>query len=212
METPTDLTLPEPGTAWAEFDEDSPLPPRKPKAFTRTSLVLTFVLVLGVGFAVGARVQKSQAPAVAASPLTATRAARTGTGTGATTGTGSGSGAGFGAGAGASGGAGGAGGAGGGGNTVGSVKLVDGGSVYIQTTAGDVIKVTPGAGASVLVSKAGTVADFKPGDTIIVQGTADADGNIAATSIASTNGLSLRGGGGGGGTGTTGSTTTTTKG
>ena len=201
METPTDLTLPEPGTAWHEFDEDSPLPPRKPKAFTRTSLVLSFVLVLGVGFAMGARVQKSQAPAAAANAgagLTSNRAGRTGTGTGATAGTGSGAGAGFGAGA---------------GNTIGSVKLVDGASVYIQTTAGDVIKVTPGTGAPVLVSKAGTVADLKPGDTIIVQGAADADGSIAATSITSTNGLSVRGAGGGAGnTGTAGGTATTTRG
>ena len=63
------------------------------------------------------------------------------------------------------------------------MKLIDGTNVYIQDNQGNAIKVTTAAGVVVNVSKVGTIADLKPGDTVIVQGTTDADGNVAATSI-----------------------------
>ena len=67
--------------------------------------------------------------------------------------------------------------------TFGTVKLVDGTNVYIQDASGNVIKVTTTPEAAITVSKRGTAADLKAGDTVVVQGTADADGNIAATAI-----------------------------
>jgi hypothetical protein len=74
------------------------------------------------------------------------------------------------------------------------VQLVDGNNIYIQDNQGNVIKVTPTATATITANKPGTVGDFKPGDNVVVQGTADADGNIAAaTSIAAAAGAFGRG-------------------
>ena len=67
--------------------------------------------------------------------------------------------------------------------TAGTVKLIDGANVYIADAAGNIVKVTTQASTVVNVSKVGTVADLKPGDTIVVQGAAGADGFIAATAI-----------------------------
>ncbi|MDQ1423850.1 MAG: hypothetical protein QOD72_1348 [Acidimicrobiaceae bacterium] len=72
-----------------------------------------------------------------------------------------------------------------GGATVGQIKLVDGTNVYVQDAQGNVVKVTTGADTTVQVSKTGTVADLKAGDTVIVQGAKGADGTIAATTIGS---------------------------
>jgi hypothetical protein len=73
----------------------------------------------------------------------------------------------------------------GGGATVGTVKLVDGNSVYVTDQSGNVVKVTAQPGLAVQVSKPGTLADLVVGETVIVQGTAGSDGTIAATSIQS---------------------------
>jgi hypothetical protein len=80
------------------------------------------------------------------------------------------------------------------------VKLVDGTNVYIQDASGNVVKVSTSADSAITVTKRGTAADLKAGDTVVVQGTADGDGNIAATAITSTNGLGA-GRNGQGGTG-----------
>jgi len=81
------------------------------------------------------------------------------------------------------------------GATVGQVKLVDGANLYVQDTQGDIVKVVTPPGLAVAVSKPGTIADLKPGDTVIVLGDTNADGTVNATSVR-TGGL---GGGGGGG-------------
>jgi len=73
----------------------------------------------------------------------------------------------------------------GGGATIGTVKLVDGNSLYITDQNGNVVKVTTQPGLAVQVSNPGTLADLSVGETVIVQGTAGSDGTIAATSIQS---------------------------
>jgi hypothetical protein len=85
----------------------------------------------------------------------------------------------------------------GGGGTFGQVQLVGGNNIYIEDSRGNTIKITPAPTATITVNKPGTSADFKPGDNVVVQGTADANGNIAAaTSIAAaTTGGFSRGGG-----------------
>ena len=143
-------------SAWSDDDDDSPLPPRRAKVFTPVTWTMVALLLTAGGFALGAKVGRDSAPAAAA-----------------TTAGGAG---GFGARAAAAGG-------GFGGGTFGTVKLVDGTNVYLQDSSGNVIKVTTTPEANVTVSKKGTVADLKAGDTVVVQGTADADGNIAATAI-----------------------------
>jgi hypothetical protein len=152
--------------------------------FTRVLLVL---IVLSVGFLGGALVDRHERPSTNASSSLSSLISR------------------FRGGRGGSGGVGGSGGipglnaTGAGGATTGTVKLVDGTTVYIQDAAGDEIKVTTSPNTNVTITKAGTVAQLAVGNTISVQGTASGDGtSIAATSIAP--GTS-RGGFGGGGFG-----------
>ena len=187
---PTDLA--------GDWDDDSPLPPRRPKLLTPASWALVALLIGGGGFVLGAREGRNTAPRAPAAP------ARTGTaGAARANGNATGGTASAAAGVGANGTAGvsGGGGGGGGGATVGQVQLVDGSNVYVLNSAGNVVKVTVGTTATVTVNKPGTPADFKPGDTVVVQGATDADGNIAATSIAAGTGGFGRGGGVGGGGG-----------
>ncbi len=101
---------------------------------------------------------------------------------------GAGGGGGFaGGGAGRAGGGAGAGGAGAGagpgGATFGTVKLVDGDKIYVQTVSGGVVTVTTSRDTKVRVTRSGKVSDLKPGSFVTVAGTPDAQGQVAATSV-----------------------------
>jgi hypothetical protein len=85
------------------------------------------------------------------------------------------------------------------GATFGTVKLVDGKTVYVQTSTGGVVQVKTDGSTKINVSKKGTVKDLAPGSTIIVSGTAGQDGTMTATSI--NQGGGLGGGAAGGGRG-----------
>lgn len=76
------------------------------------------------------------------------------------------------------------GGAGGPGNaTIGTVTSVSGSTVTITTANGRTVKVTAGSGTKVTVSKTGKVSDLASGDSVVVRGTADSNGNVTADSI-----------------------------
>jgi hypothetical protein len=75
---------------------------------------------------------------------------------------------------------------GGGNATVGTIKLVNNGTVYVQTTTGDIVQVTTSAGTKVTVSSTVPVKDLQPGETVIVEGSKNSSGAIAATSISQT--------------------------
>jgi len=194
------------GLGWDALD-DTPLPPRRPKLVTPLTWSLFGLLLAVGGFALGAKVGRDHAPTATAGAAGAFGAAARANATGATTtvagrtqagaapaggapvagapaaGGQPAAGATPGASAPANAAAAGNGGGLGGAAAFGQVKLIDGTNVYIQDNQGNAIKVTTAAGVVVNVAKVGTVADLKPGDTIIVQGTTDADGNVAATSI-----------------------------
>jgi hypothetical protein len=174
---------------------------RKTRITTPLTRVLLVLIVLSVGFLGGALVDRWQRPSAssATSAQSLINAFRRG-GRGAAGGSGA---TGTGAAAGAGGAASFFGGGAGGGATVGTVKLVDGKNVYVQDSAGDVIKVTTGPSTQVTISKPGSVGQLAPGSTVIVQGAASSDGTtIAATSITPSTGLGGRGGFGGGGAAT----------
>jgi hypothetical protein len=80
--------------------------------------------------------------------------------------------------------------------TIGTIKLIDGKTVYVQTTAGDVVQVATSAGTKVTVSSTVPVKDLQPGETVIVEGSKNSSGAIAATSISQTS-AGLGGGFGG---------------
>jgi hypothetical protein len=75
---------------------------------------------------------------------------------------------------------------GGGSATIGTIKLIDGSIVYVQTTEGDIVQVATSSGTKVTVSSTVPVKDLQPGETVIVEGSKNSSGAIAATSISQT--------------------------
>ncbi len=162
------------------------------------TLVLVAIAVASAGFiggiVVGKHYGSSSSPASAFSRFAAGAGASAG-------GTGAGSATGFGGRTGGLGGLGGAGGTGrtggglggstGGGfaagnATIGTIKLIDGHTVYVQTSAGDIVEVSTSAGTKVTASSTVPVKDLQPGTTVIVEGTKNSSGGVTATSISQT--------------------------
>ena len=160
---------------------------RRPRAkLPSLTLVLAAIVVAGAGFLGGALVGKHYGSSGSGNLAAEfSRLAARPTTSGGSAGTGSGSGAGPGGGGGLF---------GGGNATVGTIKLIDGATVYVQATAGDIVQVATSAGTKVTVSSTVPVKDLQPGETVIVLGSKNSSGAIAATSISQT---SLGGGFGG---------------
>jgi len=158
-------------------------PPRRKLPWL--SLLLAAGVIAAGSFAGGALVEKNNnsgsGAAGAASAFAKLRAGGATGGTGAggfTRGSGSGSttaggfGGGFGGGSGAAGGA-----------TTGTVKLVDGNTIYVTNSSGNIVKITTGSSTTVSIAKSGTVSQIQPGQTVTVRGTTDSSGNVTASSV-----------------------------
>jgi hypothetical protein len=74
----------------------------------------------------------------------------------------------------------------GGGGTTGTVKLVDGSTVYVTTASGDVVIVH--VTGNTTVTTAGSVKDLTAGSTVTVTGQTGSDGSVTATRIVKTAG------------------------
>jgi hypothetical protein len=152
---------------------------RRPRAkLPSLTLILAVIAVASAGFLGGTLVGKhygSSGSGGAASAFSRFAAARA-SASGGTGGTGAArTGTGFGGGLFGSGNA-----------TIGTIKLIDGSTVYVQTTAGDIVQVATSTGTKVTVSTTVPVKDLQPGETVIVQGSKKSSGAIAATSISQT--------------------------
>jgi hypothetical protein len=163
---------------------------RRPRAkLPSLTVVLVVVVVASAGFIGGIMVGKHYGSSGGlASRFGAFAAAgaspSAGTGSGPRTGfggAGGGAGGGFGA-AGAGAGFGGA----GGNATVGTIKLVDGSTVYVQTSAGDIVQVSTSSGTKVTASSTVPVKSLQPGEAVIVEGSKNSKGGVSATSISQT--------------------------
>ena len=167
---------------------------RRPRAkLPSLTVVLVVVVVASAGFIGGILVGKHYGSSGGlASRLGAFAAAEAspsaGTGSGSRTGLG-GAGGGFGGARGGLSGTGGTGGTGGfaeGNATVGTIKLIAGSTVYVQTSAGDTVQVVTSSGTKVTVSSTVPVKDLQPGETVIVEGSKNSSGGVSATSISQT--------------------------
>jgi hypothetical protein len=154
-----------------DFDETTVPPPRRRRLPFVTALLLLSTAV-GIGVVFGVLIQKHWGGTPAASGFNgrAPAAARSGSGAGP-------SGARSFAQSG----------------TAGQVKAIDGTTLYVTDTQGNVVKVTTRPGVTVQVTRPGTLKSISPGDFVVVQGTKTKSG-YRATSI-SDSGTS--GGGGG---------------
>ncbi|MFD5462074.1 hypothetical protein ACFWIQ_04475 [Kitasatospora sp. NPDC127059] len=70
-----------------------------------------------------------------------------------------------------------------GGFTRGTVKAVDGTTVYLTDASGNTVKVTTGDSTKVQLNKEGKVADLQPGQSVTVVGTPDSSGGYAASQL-----------------------------
>ena len=168
-------------------------PPRRKLPWL--SLLLAAGVIAAGSFAGGALVEKNNG---GGSSSAASAFAKLRSGAGASGAGGFSRGGATGSGTGAAGGAGGFGGGFGGGAaggaTTGTVKLVDGSTIYVTNSSGNIVKVTTGGSTTVSIAKSGTVSQIQPGQTVTVRGTTDSSGDVAATSV--TEGGSTTGAGG----------------
>jgi hypothetical protein len=68
----------------------------------------------------------------------------------------------------------------------GTVKLVDGSTIYVQTSDGNVVTVDTTKKTAVAAASKSTLGSIKAGQTITVQGATGSDGKVAATSVTAT--------------------------
>jgi hypothetical protein len=165
---------------FADDGETLVLPRRR--GFSRSNIVLA-VLTIGAGaFLVGAEVQKhwgvSSGSSGTGSGFAGFAARRAGA-SGTSTTSGSASRGAF----------------GGGGFTAGSVIAIKGNVLYITDTSGNTVKIVAPTTTRVSRTVTSSVKAINPGDTVVVTGTAQKNGEIEATSIT----LGGAGGGFGGG-------------
>ncbi|MFG1994746.1 hypothetical protein ACGFJ7_32705 [Actinoplanes sp. NPDC048988] len=67
--------------------------------------------------------------------------------------------------------------------TTGTVKLVNGTTIYVETADGTVVTVKTDGRTKVSTATPGKVADVKAGQSVTVQGAAGTDGAVTATSV-----------------------------
>jgi Cu/Ag efflux protein CusF len=70
--------------------------------------------------------------------------------------------------------------------TTGTVKLVDGNTVYITTADGNTVIVHTSGSTAVQVAQNGKLTDIKTGATVTVDGTTGSDGSVTASKITKT--------------------------
>jgi hypothetical protein len=70
--------------------------------------------------------------------------------------------------------------------TTGTVKLVDGDTIYLTTADGTVVTVKTTGRTSISTANKGTLKDLRTGDSVTVQGAAGSDGTVSATSVTAT--------------------------
>ncbi|MFE5769663.1 DUF5666 domain-containing protein [Streptomyces sp. NPDC056485] len=81
--------------------------------------------------------------------------------------------------------------------TTGTVKLVDGTTLYVTDAQGNVVKVTTDTNTQITQAKSGKVSDLQPGQTVTVRGSQNPAGDLAATTVAQGGAGGFGGGGGG---------------
>jgi hypothetical protein len=135
---------------------------------SRTTLTLVSTGLIVAGFLGGLLVQKNFGATATTSTAFPGAAGGNGFGQGASAGAG---------------GPGGATASSGSGATTGTVKLVDGNTVYLTTASGAIVTVKVSDSTALLLSQAAALEDLPAGAAITVQGTTAADGSITATTV-----------------------------
>jgi hypothetical protein len=67
--------------------------------------------------------------------------------------------------------------------TTGKVKLVDGTTVYVETSSGDVVTVRTNGQTKVQAATGSSLNDLAVGDSVTVQGQSSGEGTVTATTV-----------------------------
>ena len=67
--------------------------------------------------------------------------------------------------------------------TAGTIQSVDGDTITIKLQDGSTVKVTTSGSTTVTKTDKASVSDLSKGETIVVRGTKDSDGNVKATTV-----------------------------
>jgi hypothetical protein len=70
--------------------------------------------------------------------------------------------------------------------TTGKVKLVDGTTVYVETSSGDVVTVRTNGQTKVQAATSSSLKNLAAGDSVTVQGQSASDGTVTATTVTET--------------------------
>jgi Domain of unknown function (DUF5666) len=168
------------------FDDELPVRPR-PSYLTPLTALLMALILGGVGFYVGIRVEKSKTSSTGGTSAFARAFSGAGTGTAGATGGTSKTGAASRTAASGTGGfaarfaAGGLGGAAGG--TAGSVSSVSGNTIYVTETGGNTVKVKLSGATKISKSEGVSRKKLYPGDAVVIAGSASSNGTVHATSV-----------------------------
>jgi hypothetical protein len=158
------------------LDEPPPAPPRRRWWLSPLTAALLALLVAAGAFFAGVEVEKSRAQ-----PAASGGGGAAGGGGGAGRFARAGGGGTF-AGGGASGGGISGGGAGGGG-TLGTIKTIQGSSLYVTSFTGGIVKVKTTPATTFTKTQRLSVLGVNPGDFVVVQGTQNKDGSVTARSV-----------------------------
>ncbi|MFE6846616.1 DUF5666 domain-containing protein [Streptomyces sp. NPDC057686] len=79
--------------------------------------------------------------------------------------------------------------------TTGTVKLVDGTTLYVTDAQGNVVKVTTDSNTQITQATPGKVSDLQPGQTVTVRGSRNDSGDVAASTVAQGGAGGFTGGG-----------------
>jgi len=202
----------------ADYDDELPGRPRR-NYFNRWSALLFAVLLGGIGFYAGVRVEKGQlagssgsaaasrfASLLSSAGTSSSTSGRAGSRNGTPPGGGSFTGRGGGDFAGAGGIAGFASAFAGGNAAIGTVSSVNGDTIYVQETSGNTVKVKLSKATKITKSVKVTKAHVYPGDSVVASGIKGSGGGLTATSITDSGARSAATGASGtGGSGTGGS-------
>jgi hypothetical protein len=156
------------------WEEELPRRPRR-QFFNRRTAALGALVMCALGFYGGVRVEKGQlASSTSASTASSLPA-------GLRAGGGAPGAAGATARAGAT--AGSAGRPGGGNVSFGTVKSIDGKTIYVSDSSGNTVKVTLSPVAKISKSLKVSKSSVRPGDTVVIQGVKSSQGTLTATSV-----------------------------
>jgi hypothetical protein len=166
------------------WNEELPRRPRR-QFFNRRTAALAALVTCALGFYGGVRVEKGQLASSTSAGAASTLPAGLRAGAGAAGATGR------------PGAAGGATGRPGGGNvSFGTVKSIDGNTIYVSDSSGNTVKVTLSPVAKISKSQPVSKKSVRPGDTVVIQGVKGSSGTLTATSV-SDSGASASGAAGG---------------